>query len=198
MITNHRFWLGAGALCLLGCSTLSVNSQVNPTKKVPASGTFEWIPSPGPLTQQDREIRDAIDKQLLEHGYKHIERDEPPDLEVSYQTQFETKTEANDFEFAFLGTHEPIVQHAEPGPAAFPYREGTLIVQVKDSRGTPLWRGVGSRIIEQAPLSEVQIDDAVSKIFREFPQSRPSNPAVESSVAQRTTTPGARNATETG
>lgn len=114
----------------------------------------------------DKRIREAVNKELQSRNYAMQEQNGA--LEIHYHILVEDKTgsvtESNN------SLQHPLSNLQRVN--TFQYRQGTLIIDVMDSKtNTLIWRGWATDIVgnEARKNPEKAIQQAVKKIFRSFP-----------------------------
>lgn len=129
----------------------------------------------------DKRIKSAIKSQLTARGYQLS--DVNPDLLLHYHIIVTDKSAVTTTPFGY--NYSDYWMRTETN--IYTYREGTLILDLMDSKTHNLiWRGWAVSALE-TPYSQEEIDrlikKVVSKIFKKFPDNRsalPENPDVVS------------------
>lgn len=165
---------------LLSCGTgLHVYSDMDKNADIADYHTYSWLTKEeiegkgtNPLYYNeltDQRIKQAVYDQMKKKGFTYKNELQP--LEIHYHIVVEDKT---------VSIREPLEYVYGPTWPAnrtrfYPYREGTLIVDLMDTRKkTLVWRGWATGAIEDAVSKnpEQAIQRAVAKIFSLFPYQR--------------------------
>lgn len=167
-------------LAAFGCSNqFQVYSDYDPTLKILAYKTYRW-PAKAEMESRvnpllyneltDKRIREAVDQQLRENGYRLA--DSAAELTVHYHITVKDKVVYSaDLRGDSYGQY-----WMEGGRNTFRYEEGTLIIDLMDASNRNLiWRGWAVGIINdnKTMLTEDEINEAVVKIFENYPRRRP-------------------------
>ena len=174
------FSILVATMMVTGCGpTLQVHSDIDKEADIANYRAYAWlsaseIESKGmnPIFYNelnDKRIKTAVDKQLIAKGFWLRSGDQP--LQLHYHIIIDDKTvqltEPAGFNYNNFGESRRTT--------VYPYQEGTLIIDLMDSKKKMLvWRGYASGIIEAgvAKNPEQAIDRAVKKIFKQFPYTR--------------------------
>jgi hypothetical protein len=114
----------------------------------------------------DKRIKAAVDKEMAGKGYSSVQA--KPAMEMHYHIIVENKTTV---------ISEPMGitygdYWARKISTSYPYREGTLIIDIMDAKTNQLvWRGSGTDVItvEMTKDPETAINKAVKEILKKFP-----------------------------
>lgn len=141
--------------------------------------TFSWLERETPkagsarVTQRrnpllEKRIQSAVEGQLTSKGLVRVEG--TADLVVAYHTGREDKIDISTYGYRYgcdywgYGGREIDVYH---------YKEGTLIVDLIDSRSRELvWRGSATGTVKDNPTAdqlEKKLNEVVKKLFQEYP-----------------------------
>jgi hypothetical protein len=174
----------AAAGTFLACSSSRVQTDFDRNADFSAYSTFAWYealanngPPQGPSQIVDGRIRRAIAENLQAKGLGLVESGEP-DLTVTYyaslnsQLQFHTTGWGYgtgwgwgpywSYGYGFWSGWTTTTVHT--------YHEGTIIVDIIDRAENQLvWRGVTTRVLGKNSHSDEKIDQAMAKVFADFP-----------------------------
>ncbi len=141
--------------------------------------TFDWAPAPGRSTTGDprttnpfleRRIRQAIEANLQEHGYRKA-TDAAPDLLIAYYAAVEAKLDVSTVD-QYYGWRGPWTRTATE---VHQYDEGTLVIDIADARTRrAIWRGWGQGAVTRSSnpaTNEQRLRHAVDRILASFPAS---------------------------
>ncbi len=166
-------------LFLTQCSPeISVYSDYDPDYNVRQYQTFGWLDKANVETGQnpiyynqlnDKRIKSSVNEELTARGYRLTETD--PQLLIHYHIIVEDRTViATDPYGSYYGPYWMRMQ-----TNIYPYREGTLIIDLMDAKTSNLvWRGWAVSAIQSTYTAEQAdrvIKAAVAKIFRKFQKS---------------------------
>lgn len=170
------------ALLTVACSPeIQVYSDHDPDYDVKNFKTFDWgqktnvEANRNPLHYNelnDKRIKSAVLEELTSRGYALSEAN--PDITIHYHIVIDDQSVVTTEPYGyFYGPYWIRMQ-----THVYPYREGTLIIDLMDSETNNLvWRGwatVGLDMITPEQTEDI-ISRVVAKIFRRFPASS-SNP----------------------
>ena len=165
-------------LIAAGCATMNVSSHVERGLDVGRYSTYGWgpadaLPAGDARLDEDPFFQDhlegAVEKALTARGLAWS-TGVPPDLLVHYH--------ANISERIDVGRVDRDRGYCPPGDCTVPtvtYEAGTLVIDVIDARTNRLiWRGwaqsaVKGMLNDQDTMAR-QIDEAVARMFAEFPR----------------------------
>jgi Domain of unknown function (DUF4136) len=160
------------------CSNqITVKSDYDKDVNLSLYKTYAWLPAKeiesktNPLVYNeltDKRIKQAVETQLQNKG---IQLATNPDLRVHYHIIIDNKTAVSPSAYGYNYGPYWVRNRAD----VFQYREGTLIIDLMDSKNKNLiWRGWGVSVLgdNSVSLTEEEINDAVIKILKEFPPSK--------------------------
>lgn len=165
------------AFLVVACSPdIIVNTDFDRSVQLPKLTNYNWLPVKNiearnnPLffnELNDARVKTAVNKQLADKGYKLNEMN--AEFIVHYHITIEDKTAFRPEPFGY--NYSPYWKREEM--EAVRYREGTLIVDLMDTRNCNLiWRGWATSILDDQNLvTEELINRAITKIFEKFPES---------------------------
>jgi len=115
----------------------------------------------------DRHLRGAVSGELIAKGLAEDQVD--PDVLVAYHVGAEDKIDVSGWGYRYS---DPNAVWGR-GIDVYPYRKGTLVLDVIDAKTMHLvWRASARRVIEENPNPAEtgrRIDDAVEQMFQAFP-----------------------------
>lgn len=168
-----------GTLLLSCSSAMHVYSDQDKDADIADYKTYSWLTAQeiegkgmNPLFYNelnDKRIKQAVDEQMKNRGFIHKNDKQP--LEMHYHIIVEDKTVLATEPLGYLYGPSWQMKRAQ----AYPYQEGTLIIDLMDTRNkTLVWRGWATSAIEDevSKKPEQAIQKAVQKIFSLFPYQR--------------------------
>lgn len=165
------------AFLLLGCANqIFVQTDYDRSVDLSKLNKYRWLDNTSveevnlPLdfnTKREENLKRAVNKQLKAKGYTLS--DEGAMILVHYFIVIENKTAIRTEPFGYFYTPYWEMSSAE----AVRYQEGTLIIDLMDSRTcTLLWRGSAMSVLdENNTMTDDLIRKAVEKIFESLPVS---------------------------
>lgn len=182
-----RFGFLAVLLAICGsCSTLSVNTDFNPTYDFTKLKTYAWldngqVPSSDARINNDlivERVRAAVERTLAAKGYVKTES-ASADFKVSWLGAIDKKLqmESIDHFYSPYGygalARDPFRSGGVRSSTVREYEEGTLIVDILDpAQHTLIWRGTGMDRLggKDDPEAVTQgINSAIAAILADFP-----------------------------
>lgn len=194
-----------------GCSSMSVSTDYDPSANFANLKTYRWLPADEQrLTGDPRiagdtlleaRIHSAVDRELAQEGYELVPDDAPPDAPVDFlvgyhmtlDRQIDTRTinEVYHYSPGWSGW-SPRGRHYYRGgyyyaPRTYVdvYDQGTLLIDLIDPQTRKLiWRGsaVDRMNFQESPQDKTQqINEAVRRMFQNFPPTSEAGPAPVSS-----------------
>ena len=163
---------------VLGCSSLRVSVDYDPTEDFSTYRTYTWFPREQRETGDyrvdnpllDARIRSAVDQVLAGKGYRKVQ-DRSPDFFVLYYLSVEDKLDiytVNRGYYDYWGYGVSL-----PETRVRQYEEGTLVIDVANAKVKELtWRGVGKSRLRRNPTPKQttqEVEQAVSEILKSFP-----------------------------
>lgn len=184
-------WIATGIIVLLALATacspqLKVFTDRDPSYDVSQYKTFGWEPvvnvekGRNPLFYNelnDKRIKNSVQDQLISRGYELVEED--PDFIIHYHiiVQDQSIITADHFGHSYSPYWLSMQQNY------YQYTEGTLVIDLmKAGTNDLVWRGWAISIIDEtykAQEIDRMIQDAVTKIFKDFPRSKEQLPKIE-------------------
>jgi hypothetical protein len=167
-------------ITLIGCSpSIHIYSDYDKDANISNFKTFSWLTEEeieaknnNPLyfnELSDKRIKHAVYEQMSKRGFVYKNDKQP--LEMHYHIIVEDKTLLSTEPAGYI--YGPFFQQRRT--QWFPYKQGTLIIDLMDTRNkTLVWRGWATGTIEDevSKKPEQAIMKAVSKIFKQFPYQR--------------------------
>jgi hypothetical protein len=159
---------------LFACSSVSTNYDYNMSYDFSKLRTYRWADIPSradadPLVVQ--RVAVAVEAQLKAKGYTLAEK--TPDFLVATYVGRQTRIQVTDFGYGY-GPHRG--WYGPGGLDVYQYEEGSLVVDVVDNRTKQLvWRGTATGTVDPGATPEQKtkrINDAVAKIFEDFPPKK--------------------------
>ncbi len=178
MKTKNYFLLALAVLLTAGCSNqITVKSDYDKDVDLSLYKTYAWLPNKeiesktNPLVYNeltDKRIKQAVETQLQSKG---IQLATNPNLRVHYHIIIDNKSAVRPDAYGYNYSTYWMRNQVD----VFRYREGTLIIDLMDSKNKNLiWRGWGVSVLNDSDVSltEEEISDIVIKILHEFPPSK--------------------------
>jgi hypothetical protein len=169
-----------------GCSSVKVSQDFDGSKNFDGYRRYNWQAETQKKTGDvridnpflDERIRTAIDRTLVERGFKKVEQG-AQDFMVRYIYRIRSKIESSDartgfgfgFGFGSAGRHGAI--GISSGTNVNQYDEGILVIDFIESPSKALiWRGTGTRRVLQHTKPEKdtkKINELVEKLLAQYP-----------------------------
>lgn len=190
--------------CLLlvaGCSTLRVKSDYDREFDFSRLHTFAWLdppvrsePESGPMSELidpfarnsilDKRVRQAVERELLARGYRKG-GDGRAEFRLQYFVIIKDRTKIRSYPRATYGYYGGPYGYGYGagwgGVSSYNYKEGTLILDVIDSRTNMLaWRGWAVGVNRDGYYTDAKVGEAVKLVLDQFPPRR-SRPAGDES-----------------
>lgn len=171
------------AMIVAGCSTLSVQTDFDPTANFSSLKTYDWQPAPPPTgdaridsnTLLAERIRAAVDQTLQAKGYTKASNGKP-DFLVGYFVNVQTKTSVstiNSYYGYAPGWGYGYGGVAVPSTQVYQYDQGTLVLDISSPEGKKLmWRGAATDVVDSSQSADVrqyQLKQAVTQLLQNFP-----------------------------
>ena len=182
------------ALCMLllcsACSTISVNTDFNPTYDFSSLKTYSWV-NDGAAPSRDTRInndliidrvRSAVEADLAAKGFQKVEgRD--ADIQISWHGGIEKKLRVDTIDH-YYSPYGYGALYRDPfwngrtmrTSTAREYEVGTLIIDILDpAKNKLIWRGSGSKTLpseSNAKDTTKRINEAIAAILKDFPPSK--------------------------
>lgn len=187
-----RFWILPliALLTLAGCSNYRVVSDYDRTIPFERYKTYSWSSEGSAGISDDilardpliyKHVKSAVDRELAAKGFV-LKASGPVDFTVSPHARIRERVVIEPTGFAYSGGYyhrwggrgyTTFWYDPYPYPAFRYYEEGTLIIDIIDSRtGEVAWSGVARGILKDYDSSikmHQDIDEVVTKIMAQFP-----------------------------
>jgi len=168
---------------VMGCSSVRVSQDFNPSKDLGNLNTYAWQAETQPPTGDirvdnpllDARIRAAVESNLTTRGFQKL-TDGTPDFYIVYQYAIQRKIESDrvqtgvGFGFGSYGRRGGV--GFSTGSSVSEFDEGLLVIDFIGTNASDLlWRGSGSRRVDQhsdpARTTE-RINEMVDKIMAQI------------------------------
>ena len=174
---------------LAACSGITVTSDWDPGVDFSQFETFAVLEQPQPSINRlvDNRIRSAIEGELTAKGLRQVEAPDRADLAIGYQVTTEERTTwhtVHDRGWGSAGYHRSRAHWSAPVGTSrttqVTFTVGTLVITAFRSDDKELvWEGSASGTVDPAAgpqQSEQRINDAVRKVFKDFPPGVTASP----------------------
>lgn len=164
-------------LAFASCSEkIRVYTDKDASRDIRAFATYKWDEiknietANNPLYYNelnDKRIKKEVNAQLQNRGYKLA--DGEAELIAHYHIVIKDETVYRDMTTFYHGA-----RWLESDRSAYTLREGTLIIDLMEAKTEELiWRGYAISILDEyrPDISEEMLNEAIIKIFREFPHT---------------------------
>jgi len=173
--------LCAGALALVGCSTVTVETDYNHAAAFNQYHTYTLTPAAHGLTlspTSEAVLRDSLRTNLAARGITEV-TGQAADLEIVRNIFTREETSVQQYnDWAYAGGRWPARYGSYRMWAGAPisytdvrhYTSGTLVLDFVDTRTHELvFRGTGTGTVGSTKANAKSIEEAVMKIVRDFP-----------------------------
>jgi hypothetical protein len=171
---RHLTVVALSTLVVTGCATITAGSYGDRQIDFAQYHTYDWgppdaLPTGDPRLDSNPFFEDrfegAVELQLARKGFGRA--DERPDLIVHYHANITQRLEVH-------GVEGNCTSGNDCEPRASQYDSGTLVLDFVDARTNKVvWRGwsqgIMNGIIGNQDRLEIHIDEAVRRIFEQFP-----------------------------
>lgn len=166
------------AVAVVGCSSVRVETDFDPSTNFSALRSYAWLADAQPPTGDprldstllDARIREAIDTQLAADGYEKTDAATANFL-VAYHVAVDSKVDVDTIYRSYGragwgggGSADTVVRE---------YDEGTLLIDLlRPEAGSLLWRGTATTRLREMRTPEKRdayVGEIVGKIFAKFP-----------------------------
>lgn len=166
-----------------GCSSISIKNDFDREADFTAYRTFAWLQEPVTAigdadaarqknTLLDKRIRTAVETELQAKGM--TVNTENPDLLVVYHTGVDNKIDVTDWGYSYPTRYGG--WYGGSNVDVYEYKEGTLIVDLIDSKSQQLvWRGDATKTLEDNPSPErmeQNLREVVGRMFANYPPAK--------------------------
>ena len=173
-------WMPLLAVLLAGCATMKAGSHIERGAQFTHYHTWEWAAAEERPTGDPRldnnpmfelHVRSAVEHQLAGKGYVRTPLAGPPDLRARYHANFSKAVEIGG-----RATGAGSCSH-DCEPEAYAYEQGTLVVDLVDTRTNKVvWSGWSrdnmEGMIDNQERMEWEIDRVVAAMFERIPNAR--------------------------
>jgi ABC-type glycerol-3-phosphate transport system substrate-binding protein len=174
-----RLRLALLSLLLVGCSSVSVDSDYDPQTDFSTFRTWSWMhdgPAQGVDDLTDGRIRAAVEAALPIRGLRKADAGASPDLRVAYHARVEQRIEAVPAPATTIGYGWRAGYVAYDAQQLSTYDEGTLIIDLVGADSEDLvWRGTATAIVGDGGTPEEReerIREAVEKLLERYPPGK--------------------------
>jgi len=166
------------ALGILGCSSMTIETQADPQASFSEFKTYGWMPNPrgvdprvGPRVAGW--ITAAVEEQLAAKGFEKIGSGDV-DFKVGYHAAVQGTMEVSYIDSYYgYGVQSWFRGGEQQQSAARYYDKGSIVIDIVDSRANRLvWRGVAEAEVDRqtdAEKLQERVREAVRKILADFP-----------------------------
>jgi hypothetical protein len=183
---SPRLSLLALVAALTGCSSLTVNTQYDPTAPYATYKTYAWNPrGPGPdeappirnpIIQQ--QVVSIVDRELAKKGFTLVKPEANPDVMITLHGWAQSRVEVTNYGYAYGGTYmyapypyrAPV--YGAPAVDVQSYTDGTLLIDFVDGKTMKLvWRGTASDSLSSPDPGTVSrvVDEATRQLMAAYP-----------------------------
>jgi len=176
-------------LALVGCSSLKVTTDFDPSQDFNSYKTYRWATikevNPNDALAQNPLIKKrvvvGIDKALQDKGFVLVEKDTDPDFVVTTHAGVKEKMNVTQTGgYRGYGWYDPWWGPYGGNTHVSYYEEGSLVIDIIDWIEKELsWRGVGTGVVKdrQQDAEEMQerINEITVKILADFPPGGPQH-----------------------
>ncbi len=160
------------ALTLSACGGMTVNTDWDDSVDFSAYKTFAWMSPPSGETQVSQlvmnRIRDAVIAEMKAKGYTEVE--DNPDLYVTSVVMVQEKVDVSSTSYGYGYGYGYWGGYGAHSVDVYRYHQGTVLLDVVDAKKNQLvWRGSGSKVVDQNSGRPEKIRAAVQKILSRFP-----------------------------
>jgi len=172
-------------LCLslvafVGCSSVSVTSDYDPSVSFTGLKTYRWIKMQGtedalekaPLLMKRAMV--AVDKAMVAKGYSKVDS-ENPDFYVAVHAGVKDKINVTNYGYGYGGWYGGRYGGMGGTTDVSYYKEGTIFVDVIQKKGEGfemMWRGAGTGTVDPPDNPEeaqAKADEVARMILEQFP-----------------------------
>ncbi len=179
-----------GLFLLTACSTLTVQTDYETNYDFSTLETYAWFEGESPSNDIRinnsliiNRVVNAVNNTLQSKGYELVDKDKA-DFHVNWFGGIENRIrlETIDTYYGHMGYDDGTGGHRGYGPGhirpySYEYQEGTLIIDVADSKSKQLiWRGTGRKYLKEKETPEEitqGINQTVTGILSSFPPGNP-------------------------
>ncbi len=160
------------AFALSACGGMTVHTDWDENADFTSYKTFAWMSPPAGETHASElvmnRIRDSVIAEMKAKGY--VEDEENPDIYVTSIVIIEQKTDVSTTSYGYGYGYGYWGGYGPQSVDVYQYHEGTILLDVVDAKKNQLvWRGSGSKVVDQSSGRPDKIRDAVINILSRFP-----------------------------
>ena len=177
-----RLAIMIAALTMAACGGIQVRTDHRPETDFSAPKTYSWNADPKLLSlyplirseELDGYIRGLVDRELATKGYRKADN-EKADFVLRYWASVERKTGSTEVRErpSYLGSDGLYFSVSTVREYNFDVKEGSLLIDMlRPGTDVVAWRGVVEAAVKADEPKEARrkkIDDAVRKMFHDFP-----------------------------
>jgi len=174
-------------ISMIGCSSITVNTDYDPTIDFSKYKTYKWFDGKAPDGDElqkyplvKRRVINAVDKALAAKGF--VKTDSDPDFVVIVHAGTKERMQLNTYNYGGYGYGRYGYGWGGYGGMSTTdvsyYDEATLIVDIADAKKKELvWRGTGTGVIQgggQQDQAEAQerANEVIDQIMHDFPPQK--------------------------
>jgi len=167
-------------VAFVGCSSVSVTSDYDPSVSFTGLKTYRWIKMQGtedalekaPLLMKRAMV--AVDKAMVAKGYSKVDS-ENPDFYVAVHAGVKDKINVTNYGYGYGGWYGGRYGGMGGTTDVSYYKEGTIFVDVIQKKGEGfemMWRGAGTGTVDPPDNPEeaqAKADEVARMILEQFP-----------------------------
>ena len=161
-----------------GCSSLSVNYDYDQDANWAKYRTYGWMETPERDTNPAAPLGDSgLLKQRIQNSInlvmadRRISTSNDPDLLVIYHLGSQEKIQVTDWGYRYSDYYWG---YGGRQIDVYQFNEGSLVIDLIDAETQNLvWRGTGTKVIDQSQKSPEEMQDRANKIIRKIMESFP-------------------------
>ena len=149
-----------GLVFVVGCSSIAVSTDYDPTADFSAYKTYSWAPYadgqiPGP---SDKRLMTAINTEMQAKGYELVE--EQADMILQYNAAIQDKIYVDSMRYGYAWGTTDVYQ----------YEQGTLVLNIIDHEKKEIvWVGTAKAAVDSSSPNEDKVNSAVKQMLAKFP-----------------------------
>ena len=159
-MSSRIFMVVLGLIFVVGCSSISVNTDYDPTADFTKYKTYSWAPYgegqvPGP---SDKRLMTAINTEMQAKGYELVE--EQADMILQYDAAIQDKVYVDSMRYGY----------SWGGTNVYQYEQGTLVLNIIDHEKKEIvWVGTAKSAVDSSSPNEGKVQSAVQQMIAKFP-----------------------------
>ncbi len=176
-------------LALVGCSSLKVTTDFDPSQDFNSYKTYRWATTeeanPNDALAQNplvkKRVIAGIDKALQDKGFVLVEKGSGPDFVVITHAGVKEKMNVTQTGgYRGYGWYDPWWGPYGGSTHVSYYEEGSLVIDIIDWTEKELsWRGIGTGVVKErqqdAEEMQLRINEITAKILADFPPGGPQH-----------------------